>query len=56
MCAWAGLGAIATGKDALRGQAILAALYLTNDVLVGGNACYNLFEIWAGLKDGGHRC
>jgi hypothetical protein len=50
---WAAAG-LTTPYDPLLGQAAMAGTYLGNQGITG--SCGNMFEILAGLNDGGYRC
>lgn len=58
---WAlfGLAALAVGQNPLAGQGVMFIAYMLNVGAVtpfGGGACQNVFEIWAGIKDGHYAC
>ena len=50
---WAS-AALSTPSSPLFGQSLMAGAYLANQGVTG--SCGNLFEILAGLGDGGYRC
>ena len=50
---WAAAG-LSTPMNPLLGQSAMFGAYMANYVITGGNACNNLFEVLAGLGDGGY--